>query len=193
MTRQYIHFFSRVTHVSLELPVMWEEAAETEMSVIYTLRLEDLPEYEGYTISSVNRPRDPIFAIQLIALKNPEAGELTKIADAFLHQKQEQLSVINRYTQLVDGYDAVVITFNSDNQGQTGRNYELQSFIIIDDVLFSISAVAPELMQPVFTKDFDNALRSIRFIFFVQERVRDSLTGSKMVHFYHWQKTLYAL
>lgn len=166
MTRKYIHFFSHVTHVSLELPVMWEEAAETERSVIYTLSLEDLPEYEGHAIPSVNRPQDPIFAIQLIALKNPEAGELANIADAFLHQKRERISVINRDTQPVDGYDAIVITFNSDNPGQSGRNYELQSFIIIDDVLFSISAVAPEFMQPVFAKDFDNALRSIRFIFF---------------------------
>ncbi|MFN5365112.1 MAG: hypothetical protein ACK5CH_06830 [Bacteroidota bacterium] len=166
MRKQYIHFFSYVSHVSLELPVIWQESTETETSVIYTFSLENLPEYEGYTIPSVNKPRDPIFAIQLIALKNPEAGELANIADAFLHQKRERISVINRNTQLVDGYDAIVISFNSDNQEQTGRNYELQSFIIIDDVLFSISAVAPEFMQPVFAKDFDNALKSIRFIFF---------------------------
>lgn len=166
MKEQKIHFYSHRTHTSVELPAGWEEAAESDALVIYKCCLDEMPEAEGLSTYSSGKYPDPILAIQIFALASPTADANEKAAAAFLRQRQDRIDVIRKDQQPVDSYDALTLYFTARDADYPGDSYQIQCFITADNVLFSFTAACPTAYRSLFAPVFDDALKSIRFIFY---------------------------
>jgi hypothetical protein len=166
MKEDKIHFFSHKTHTSLELPVGWEESSESETSVTYAYSLDEAQDTVDFTRSPSGQNPDPILAVQIFALPHPDHSASEKAATAFLNQRQSLITLIQRDTKHIDGYNAVSMIFTALDADYPGESYQHHCFVTVDNVLFSFSAACPASIQSLFAPVFDEALDSIRFIFF---------------------------
>lgn len=144
----------------------WEESSESDTSVTYAYSLDEVQDTGDFTRSSFEQNSDPILAVQIFALPCPDYSASEKAATVFQNQRQRQITLIQRYTKHIDGYNAVAMIFTARDTDYPGESYQHHCFVTVDNVLLSFSAACPASIQSLFAPVFDEALDSIRFIFF---------------------------
>jgi hypothetical protein len=148
----YIHWFSWHSRISLELPVGFEEKSED-------------PETHSVSYADDLDEDDPAGALVLAGI-TPVAADLP---DAYRELAGQSAlirpdAVRNRRTLVVDGVPAEqnVLEYHDDDLGMAVLRHE--TFAQIDNLIFSISAIAPLDKADEYQDDFDHAVSSARFV-----------------------------
>lgn len=151
-----MHFYSKVTRVSLELPVGWEEFNEAKNSVTYLYELDEDQE---------DKSGDPKISIALFPVSKPEENVL-EIASASLLNAQKNIleKLVHRKTE-VDAFHAVETIFTYEDASLGGKIYHHNVFVLVDDVLYSVSMLCALADKEEYSKVFKEAITSARFIF----------------------------
>ncbi len=159
------HFFSNKTHVSLELPFGWELQEEIKNSATYTLEFdEDLEEDELKNADGL-RFFNPIWSIDLFAMSNSDSSNIEKAAQAVLEKQLEAQQLLTKRYDFIDQHPSITIVLkykDPDYGGLVGRH---QSFVLVDDVLYSFNGCMPLELFEEGGVLFEDALKSVRFIF----------------------------
>ena len=154
-----LHFFSHQTHVSLELPVGWEELSEDQHRATYYYEIFDEDEDEA------QQALNPRFLVSLFPAGGTEVERLNQASQAMLAEQKQQFSHLSHADVEIDGYPAVTDVFSYFFDELDTQLVQNQTFVLVDDVLFSFTGNAPDEYQEAFLKMNDDALSAARFIF----------------------------
>jgi hypothetical protein len=151
-TPEYIHFFSWVTRVSIELPVGFEEQIEDPEtnSVIYADDLDDTDEPGARVMTKMTAaPGDLDDAYRSVAEASARNGVR---------------SVEHREACVVDGAPAIrqILRYHDGEAGMDVIRHE--TFAQLANVMFSLICLVPVGRSTYYRPAFDHASGSARFI-----------------------------
>lgn len=152
-----LNFFSHETHVSLALPIGWEELKEEKANVIYY--------YEVFEEGDESYELNPRFMIQLFPMPNTDASNLERASKSNFEVEHVQLEKLTHQNTTVDGYPGVVDVFTYQDQTYDTKMLQFQTFVLVDNVLFSFTGLSPDEYRADIVPMFEDAVNSVRFIF----------------------------
>lgn len=158
------HFFSYRTHVSAVLPVGWEEFEEGEKSVTYIFDLADVLDEDELINEEGGKLFNPKWIIELFAIPDSSLKYLEDVSKALLMKPRQDFNPIRHESIEVDGCPGICDEFLYREPDYKGQLIQHQSFVLVDNVLFSFSGVIPKELKEEFASAFDDALQSVRFI-----------------------------
>lgn len=159
------HFFSSETHVSFEMPFGWELHEEKKNAATYAFEFdEDFEEDELKNADGI-RFFNPIWSIDLFAMPNTDAGNIEKAAKAVLDKQMESQKLLSKRYDVIDQHPSTTIILQYKDPDYGGLVVRHQSFVQVDDVLYSFNGLMPFELFGEGGSMFDEALKSVRFIF----------------------------
>jgi hypothetical protein len=159
------HFFSHETHVSFELPFGWEVREEKDNSLICEFELDQDMEEEELKNAEGGRFFNPLYSIDLFAMPNTDPGQLEKAAKAVFDQKMEGQQLLAKRNDIIDQHPSNTIILKHKDNDYGSFVVRHQSFVLVDDVLYSFNGYMPSELYEEGGEMFDKALKSVRFIF----------------------------
>ncbi|MDV3350211.1 hypothetical protein D0962_27640 [Leptolyngbyaceae cyanobacterium CCMR0082] len=157
-----LHFFSHQTHVSLELPVGWEEFSEDAHNVVYYYEIYDEDEDED------DFSKNPRLIIQLFPSPSTNIDNLRQASESVVTVPRKNFELISHQEEIIDQYPGLTDVFRYFDEDFGALAVRYQSFILVDNVLFSFAGACLAQHEDELLPMFRNALESIRFIFMTQ-------------------------
>jgi len=152
-----VHYFSRETLISLELPLDWAQDDEGDHTAVYVYRPVD----ETYTDDEDETT--PRFTVQLVAVPGAPANTLDRLSTALIDAADQPARVLTSGSLTVDGLPARMIAFEHPGPGG-GREARYQVFVQWDEVVFSFAGTCPAGDADTFFPQFEGAVASARVV-----------------------------
>ena len=148
---EILHFYNKNTTISFLLPIGWEEYSDFKNTVVYMDEIDE---------DNENKTLDPKIAISLFPIKDKNENLLHESMES-LKNEYKIIENLNSSYDKIDGQKSLIDDFIFHDNIEF---YQKQVFLIIDDVLFSISMISPAQEKEDYKLIFQNAVDSIRFI-----------------------------